>query len=223
MPLSNGQRICNAHRRDGLQCGQVAVTGKSKCKMHGGNAVSGVLHGRFKHGRYSKDLPTQLALRAAEARGNPALLSLADELAVLEARKAELLRGLETGDSGETWRRLQQTFTEFSAAQGRGDVDAMQSHFTTLQALVKQGASAATAWREIQRLMETQAKLVQVEVKTLQGLQQLVTVGQMELQMGAVTNVVIQAVKRHCDTACARAVLQDVQDGFTRLATLEPR
>ena len=53
-----GQR-CGAKTRSGTPCKNPIVTGRKRCRMHGGAAGSGAptgkRHGRYVHGRYSKE------------------------------------------------------------------------------------------------------------------------------------------------------------------------
>jgi hypothetical protein len=53
-----GQR-CGAKTRSGHSCKNPVVTGRKRCRMHGGakgsGAPSGERNGRFIHGRYTKE------------------------------------------------------------------------------------------------------------------------------------------------------------------------
>jgi hypothetical protein len=185
--------------------------------------LSGMASGNYKHGRYSKDLLTEMAVRVDEARGNPELLSVSDDIALVEARIAEVLRQLGTGESGATWLALKRTLDEFSGAMTRGDMAGMSQHFQAMRALVRDGSRTTHAWQELRRLEELRCKLVQTEMKTLQGLQQMMTIQQHLLLVSAQTDAVVQAVRAHADTDTGRKILMDVQAEFTRLATLEAR
>lgn len=223
MPLSNGQRICNGHRRDGSVCTMVAIHGTTKCKKHGGASPSGPASPHFKHGRYSRSLPARLAEHYHDFRANPRLLSLSDEIAVHQARLAEQLAQVDTGESGATWQQLKQTLDAFSTAQQAGDYPTMNGHFATLKQLVLTGSESTKQWDEIRRTSETLCKLVQTETKTLLGLQQLITVQQHMLMLGAVHAAIVEAVKAHADTQSGRKILMSVEAEFTRLATLEAK
>ena len=201
----------------------VAVRGKTVCRFHGGLSLSGAANGNYRHGRYAKDMPTQLAARYAEARTNPRLLSLSDDVALAEAHLAELLARVETGESAACWQELRTTLDAFSGALASGDLAAVDLHFTTMRTLVERGSAGAGVWEEIRRVWETRCKLVQTEIKTLTSLQQMITVQQHMLMLGAVTDAVVQAVQQHADTQSGRKILMEVQAEFTRLATLEER
>jgi hypothetical protein len=57
-PLSQGSR-CGAKTRSGAPCKSAPVTGRRRCRMHGGadgsGAPSGSRNGNYKHGRYTAD------------------------------------------------------------------------------------------------------------------------------------------------------------------------
>jgi hypothetical protein len=223
MPLSNGQRICNAHKRDGEICGQVAIRGRTKCKMHGGKSLSGTASPTFKHGRYSKVIPAQLSADYHEFRSSPRLMSLSEEIALQQAHLADLLGQVGTGESGAAWEALQDALDAFSAALARQDQGGMNTHYATLRRIVGQGSTRAGLWKEIQATCETLRGLVSTETKTLLGMQQLITVQQHMLMLGAVHDVIVQAVKAHVDTKRGRKILMAVEAEFTKLATREEK
>ena len=215
--------LCTGHKRDGTPCRCIAVTGKTKCRLHGGRSLSGAANGNYRHGRYSTSLPAKLAERYQTFRTNPRLLSLTDEIAVHQARLAEQLTQVETGESGTTWQALQQAMAALEAARAQGDAVGMAQHFATMQGLVRQGRQSAGQWEEIRRTSETLCKLVQTETKTLLGLQQLITVQQHMLMLGAVHSAILEAVKAHADVQSGRKILMAVEAEFTRLATVEAK
>lgn len=219
-------RVAQCHARSKQsqeQCKKDAVPGFEVCHIHGGKSLTGFAHPNFKTGRYSKDLLTEMAVRVEEARGNPELLSVSDDIALLEARIAEVLTQLGTGESGATWLALKRRMDEFQTALTRGDMAGMHEHFQAMRTLVREGSGTALAWQELRRLEEVRCKLVQTEMKTLQGLQQMMTIQQHLLLVSAQTDAVVQAVKAHADPTTGRKILMDVQAEFTRLATLEGR
>jgi hypothetical protein len=223
-PTQNGAALCTAHkRRDGSPCGAIAVKGTTKCKFHGGRSLSGPLHPSFKTGKYSKHLPAQLAARYEEARANPRLLSLGDDIAVAEARLAALLEQVTTGESASAWGDMQALMTEFEAARVRGDASAMGSLFQRLRGVVERGSAGVGAWDEIRKVWEIRGKLIQTETKTLLAMQQIMTVQQVMLMLGAATDAVVRAVQAHADVTSGRAILHDVMGEFTRLSTLEEK
>lgn len=205
------------------QCKRWATPGKEVCVMHGSKSLMGPANGNYRNGRYSKSLPLHLATRYEEARANPRLLSLMDDMALLEARLTELLAALDAGETGPGWQALEGALTAFRSAMGRRDGVGMDAALTTMEQLVAQGRGVERIWEGILGVLAERRHVAATEMKTLQGLQQMITVQQHMLMIGAQTQAVVEAVKKHADMPTGRKILQDVQAEFTRLATLEER
>ena len=45
--------FCGAKTRAGGRCKQPAMK-NGRCRLHGGKSLSGIQHGRYKHGRYTR-------------------------------------------------------------------------------------------------------------------------------------------------------------------------
>jgi hypothetical protein len=72
------------------------VAGRTRCRLHGGATPRGPAIGpAFKHGRYSRDLPTRLAARYADSQADPDLASLRADLALIHTRITEVLERLD--------------------------------------------------------------------------------------------------------------------------------
>jgi len=94
---------CTARsKRSGQQCQKGATPGRIVCHMHGGKTPAGAASPQFKTGRYSKQLPVRLAARYQEAQADAELISLHDDVALLDTRLSELLEHLDT-DPGAIW------------------------------------------------------------------------------------------------------------------------
>jgi hypothetical protein len=60
-------RRCGAKTRSGKPCMSPTVSGKKRCRMHGGAPGSGAPHGNknaLKHGRYTRELEQRRQLRS---------------------------------------------------------------------------------------------------------------------------------------------------------------
>src|SRR5262245_19691930 len=97
---------CGAKTRAGGPCQRAAMP-NGRCSKHGGKSLVGPAAPGFRHGRYSKLLPVQLAARFDEAKADPELLGLRDEIALVDARIADVLERMERGESSKTWSNLQ--------------------------------------------------------------------------------------------------------------------
>src|SRR4051812_792158 len=76
---------CGAKARStGLPCRKAAEPGRSRCRLHGGATPRGIASPHFIDGRYSLEFPPRLRSRYVEACNDPELLSLRDDVAVIE-------------------------------------------------------------------------------------------------------------------------------------------
>lgn len=131
-------RVCNAVTRQGTPCGQLACGGSAKCRYHGGKSLRGASSATFKTGRHSKFLPERLASRYEAALADKDLLSLRDEIALIDSRIFGLLPNAanaanweEIADNLELRRRL--TESEFKR------LHALQQLLTIEQAMTLVG------------------------------------------------------------------------------------
>ena len=215
-------RKCIRHsKRTKNPCRAHAMQGKDVCYHHGGKSLNGIASPRYRHGRYSKSIPAKLAQRYEVARTNPALLSVRDDLAVCESRLADLFQRVDQGESGALWKQLGATLAAFDTAVAKNDLIAMQGHLATMRTLITQGAGDYAAWAEIQALWETRCRLTAAEIKTLAAAQQFITVEQLMVYVGIITESINRIVPTHTDPASARAILGDLSAEFQKISVLE--
>jgi hypothetical protein len=79
---------CGAQTRTGVAC-RLASMPNGRCRMHGGATPRGAASPHFKHGRYSTAFGG-LAARVTTALDDPDRLTLRHEIALVDARLAEL-------------------------------------------------------------------------------------------------------------------------------------
>ncbi len=100
-------RQCEAtSKRSGRRCRKHAMRGRNVCLVHGGKTPRGAASPHFKTGRYSRSLPGHLLATYEDARRDPRLLSLRDELALTDAMLAETLSQLDDDSSEAKERRV---------------------------------------------------------------------------------------------------------------------
>jgi hypothetical protein len=194
---------CNAKTRTGEQCKGRAVTGSSKCRMHGGASLVGIAHPNFKTGRYSKHLPTRLAARYGEALADPQLLELRDEIALVGTRQSELLSHLDSGMALQRWKDAQAAYSEAREAITRRDSAGLQIALLALGEALDAGAGDYAVWQEITEMTEARRKLVESEHKRLVAMQQMITSEQAMTLLAVITDT----IKRHVHDPAALAAI----------------
>ncbi len=154
--------LCNGHNADGKPCKKHVIRGRTKCGRHGGKSPQGIASPHFRHGRYSRHLPTRIMGDYHEYLTDPKRLELDDELALVRARAVDLIRRVDVGESSQLWKKLQATFDELTRATDAAEQLAL---INDLGQLIRQGASDYAAWEEVgkqidrtQRLAESQRK-----------------------------------------------------------------
>src|SRR5262245_40670928 len=112
---------CTAKAKgSGGRCKNPIIPPTTVCHYHGGRSLRGIAHPRFKAGakrsKHSKYLPSRLHRDYAKAVSDRRLLSLRNQLALLEAREMELVRGLNPDNDPtkyvETWKDLRELIQE---------------------------------------------------------------------------------------------------------------
>lgn len=184
---------CGAKKRDGNPCRKAGMA-NGRCRLHGGASLAGIASPTFVSGRYSKYLPPRMMERYVEARDDAELIDLREEVALTDTRLADLLKQVDTGESGALWAKLQGAFAQYVKLKDDPSkrLEAFAA-FSLCESLIEQGLSDRFAWAEIGGLIEQRRKLVESETKRLKDLQQNITAERAMLLIRAVADV----VKKH--------------------------
>ncbi len=143
--------------------------------MHGGKAQWGAANASFKDGRYSKLLPVQMQVDYRRATQDRDLLALREDIALLDTRLAEVLRGLASGETVPWVVRLQEAGDALEVARRDHDTAAMPARLDALLRLVRERGASREVWAEVVPLLEQRRKLVESERKRLVDMQMMVT------------------------------------------------
>lgn len=180
---------CGAKTRSGKPCKSPAMA-NGRCRMHGGKAAVGPAAGQFKHGRYSKLLPTRLAERYQQAQDDPDLLAMRDEIWLLDARLQDVVSRVDAGESEAVWLQLKACAAQVKQARANSDLDGLRVHLTEMQDLIEQGADDYAAWKEIRSLIDQRARLVGSEQQRMVDLQQMITTERAMVMLGVVVDII---------------------------------
>lgn len=203
MPQGNPIR-CGAKTRRGEPCRQYAMP-NGRCRMHGGSSPTGLAHPNTTHGRYSKHLPTRMLATYEHAQQDPELLDLRDDIALLDARLSDLLKRVDSGESGQLWKDLRAAWKAVTTATTE---DERSMALAELGPLIARGYMDTQAWGEIASLLERRRRLVESERKRLIEMQQMMTMSQAQLLIARLYDVVAQHVSDRTTLAAIGAGLQ---------------
>jgi len=196
---------CGARTRGGKPCQAPKVDGMTRCRLHGGSTPTGIASPHYRHGRHSRHLPTGLLERFQDALADQDQLSLRPDLALIDARVAELLRGMADGGSPDAWRRLRGAWRAYQE-------DRSPEARTALANAIEQGASASEKWAEIIQHLNVRRRLCQAESQRELGHRNAIT---LEQAMG-VFAAVAESIRAHVHDPDAR---RRIQDDLGRLLT----
>lgn len=169
---------CQAYsQQTGLQCKKNAVEGKRVCRYHGGLTPAGKDSPNWKHGRYSKYLPANMLQRVKEAGNDPDLLSLREEITLIDARLMQLLERVEDGGGTTNWQTLNRTWRALLNAQRQRvpDEDQIAELARTMNDIIGRGLHDAMVWIDIQNTIESRRRLIMTESKRLVDMRQMIT------------------------------------------------
>lgn len=172
----HAKSICGAITRTGGPCRRAPLTNRNRCALHGGKSLRGRDHPSTVHMRYSRDLVGKmLADRYEEARKDPKLLELKDEISLVQARIGELLKSVDTGESLKAWKDLRTTYDELIEAHRRQDVGEAASKLNELGRIIGFAHKQYRSWDEIYKAMHHEVKLTEAERKRLSETKQMMT------------------------------------------------
>lgn len=193
MESENPRKLCGAKKRDGSLCRAPAMA-NGRCRIHGGKTPRGEALPQFKHGRYSKAIPTRM-LNAYEAAANdPELLDLKQSVALLDARLIDLLGNLDTGETAGRWQDMRKAYRAFRAALAAHDDPGMVRAVSAMDDLISLGTSEAEAWGEIRALLDDRRKHVETQRRLELAGERGVPATEVVTMLGAILNIAQKAI-----------------------------
>lgn len=200
---------CSARSKgSGDQCRLPALPGRTVCRFHGGKSPRGVASPSFKHGRYSRTLTGTLAERYREATSDPELLSVRDEIALLDARISEVLARIPDREPGTTWKTLRSTYVDFRRLLAKGKKAEAEEAFERLGILIGEGESESVTWAEIGGLIGQRARLSEVETKRLVEARAMIRADELGLLIAGIVDTVRANVK---DREILARIVEDIE------------
>lgn len=175
----SGMRRCKAwNSNHGRQCMLQAMFDKEVCRFHGAATPRGMASPHYKHGRYSKYIPKRMLEDYLLNGQDKEILALQDDIALLDSRISDLLKRVDTGESGWLWSILKARMDDLKKAFADQDQKAVNEIIVDIQRIVSRGHSDYAAWRDVIDMLERRRRLVDTERKRLVEMQQSLTVEQ---------------------------------------------
>lgn len=191
---------CGAKTKSGKPCRAPAMP-NGRCRIHGGKSLAGTVSPTYKTGRYSKYLPTRLAALYAETEQDDALLSVRQDIRLMDAFIAANFESLDSGESRKHWDDILKWISKARVAYKSENYGSLEQALDEMEAITDRRRLHFAAEAEIRDKVEQRRKLVETEQKiTLQG-ERAISAEQLMLLMSGVlqviNNVVTDAKQRY--------------------------
>lgn len=198
-----------------------AIVGSDKCRVHNGRPVKGLASKTLTQGgKYSKYLPGRLLDQYQQALDDKELLAVREEIALLESRLTDLLKRVDSGESGKIWQELQKANADLKKAMFENDQDKTAVALFEMNNLITRGHSDYATWGEIQSLTEQLRRLKESERKRLVDMQNMITAEQAILYSKALASAVRERILDYAKRNKGfdgYKLLAEIQSEFTRL------
>lgn len=160
-------------KRSGERCRREATPGAKVCASHGSKSLKGVQSPSFKTGAYSK-APERLLANFQAALQDPELLGLHEDIAMIDARIADLMARVDSGESGALWKELREVQRRVDTAHKWGDNVAVAEGLNQIRTLINRGYADHAIWAEVDRLWERKRRLAETERKRQVDMHQMI-------------------------------------------------
>lgn len=168
----------------------------------------------FKHGRYTKDLRTDYRDRIQDLAGSD-IISLRDNIAVLDARLGELFSELEEEtvylERAKRMRQLSQVIDDKWMLKQDAN-----SYLRELVDLAGDVTTPSEKWDEILETTEKKRRLVESERRTMHEAKQMITVEQMMFNIAQLQDILKRFIDRPTLAKIGNAIDREMLNGAIR-------
>lgn len=197
---------CGAKTRSGKPC-QLAAMPNGRCRIHGGKTPRGMAHPNTKTGRYSKDLPTRLAALYDQTAFDPELLSLRQDIRLIDAMIIDNMSRLDSGESAVAWDVMRKSVDGLTDGINAEDYAKVQRMIREMRDVIDARILHYATEAEIRTKLEQRRKMVETEQKIILAGEQAISVEKALLLIGAIAGI----VKTHIhDTSILSSIQTDI-------------
>ena len=208
---------CGARTRIGTPCGQPGMRPSGRCRMHGGKTPRGLASPHLVHGRFSRDLPTHLLARFEEALADRDLLSLRQDVALLDALITEKLAEVRDEEVNLDLAPIADLVENIARHVTTWDCTRTKLELDRLQQVISSHQDQARGMREVRALIKEKAAVVAKENRRLAELNQHLTVEQAMVMIRALATSVRQHVMALPDGAATmKAIAGEWREALER-------
>lgn len=179
-----------------------------RCRLHGADSLRGAAHPQARHLRYSAYMPRGLAEAAQAALNDPELLSLRTNIAVTDARLAEVWQGVAAGGRLAVLDEIGEAVHQLDRARQQGNENQQAEALAALLRAARAAGDTQRALGEISKLTEERRRLVETETRRIVAGRDTLTI---EAAYGLVSMLVDIVLRHVSDRAQRQSILREVQ------------
>jgi len=131
-------------------------------------------------------------------------LALNPEIALIDARIADVAKRVDSGEGGTIWERLENAWSQFESAMTAQDMESIKTQMRVLQILVRKGGEDWEVWKSVTDLIEQRRKLVESESKRMKDQAETMTA----TEAYVLFNAILTLVNEHVTDKETKAKLQ---------------
>lgn len=180
-----------------------------------------MFHGNYDKGLFVSSLPARFTELFKALEGQE-MLDLTEDIKFIHVRILDVLKCVDTGESGERWRQAVGTYKTVREAQSLGDTAMMASKLNDLGGILKQGLSDWRAWDTAVDLVLKKTRVVESQRKRAVESHEMLALSEVTEMMRAQTEALKRAVEKCVpEDEMRRAVLTEASSEIARLYGVE--
>jgi hypothetical protein len=191
----NEVKLCGAKTksRDGT-CRKTAME-NGRCRYHGGLTPKGISSPNFKHGKYSKYMPTHLSERYEELLKDSDYENLHENIALLDLRLTQLSERLNVGDYGKQWKDLREIYKTLVSALDNSDTQATQEALMVMGQTINGGDQEYQLWQQIVAVNDKRRLMFETQMRVEHRADNVLTVEQALLLASGILAIIKDEVQ----------------------------
>jgi hypothetical protein len=194
-------------KQSGQQCKRHAVPGREVCPMHGGKTPRGFALPQTKTGRWSQDLPTRLSSLYSHIETDDSLLSLRDDIRLIDAMIRDKFSKLDTNESSKSWDLMRKAVDDLETGMDKEDYAGCRKALRAMRDVVDMRVAHYAAENEVRNGLEQRRKMIETEQKITLAGEQAISVERAMLLVGAIAGILKTRIH---DTDTFTAIQQDI-------------
>lgn len=196
---------CKMIKADGERCRQPVRSGWTVCKYHGAGTSDSPAGRPPVTGRHSQHLPTRYIKDFEDYLTDPNLLSMREEMALLDVRMGELLQRLETSDAPSAWNRIMVVAAQLEKAVAESKFDNAAAMAETLRNAVCAHRDDREMWDEVVNLIDHRRKVADVERRRIEAAKKYLTLQEANTMLA----YFVSSVMKHVSSPTERSRISE--------------